>query len=217
MNLIGVGFGRTGTLSLKAALERIGWGPCFHMDEVFKNPDRVPYFRRAARGEQVDWDAAFDGFRSTVDWPAAAFWRSLVARYPAAKVLLTVRDPARWYASVRDTILPASRDSATAAAFANLPPEISLGRDMVDEVIWQGEFGGRGADEEYAIRVFTEHNAAVRREVPADRLLVYQVSEGWEPLCRFLGADVPDEPFPHLNDGATFRQRIADRLAEAEG
>jgi hypothetical protein len=85
---------------------------------------------------------------------------------------------------------------------------------MIQELVWDREFNGRADDEAHAIRVFTEHNAAVQREVPADRLLVYQVSEGWEPLCRFLGVDVPDEPFPHLNDSATFKQRIADRLAE---
>lgn len=200
---------------MKAALERIGWGPCFHMHDVFANPDRVPLFRAAARGEDVDWDVVFDGFRSTVDWPGAAFWRELVARYPEAKVLLTVRDPRRWYASVRQTILPAGSAGGAEALPPGTPPEIVLGRELIDEIIWAGEFGGRGTDEEHAIRVFTEHNAAVRREVPADRLLVYEVSDGWEPLCRFLGADVPDEPFPHLNDTAAFHQRIADRLGSS--
>ncbi len=213
MEIIGVGFGRTGTLSVKAAVDRLGFGPCFHMDEVFNHPDRIAHFRAAGRGERVDWDEVFAGFRSTVDWPGAAFWRDLVARYPAAKVLLTVRDPRRWYASVRDTILPGTTDPAAEAAFAGMPTHYAEARAMISELLWQGEFGGRAADEEHAIRVFTEHNAAVQREVPADRLLVYQVSDGWQPLCRFLGVTPPDEPFPHLNDGATFRRRIAERMA----
>jgi hypothetical protein len=199
---------------MKAAIDRLGFGPCFHMDEVFKNPDRIPYFRAAGRGENVDWDTVFAGFRSTVDWPGATFWRQLIARYPAARVLLTVRDPHRWYTSVRQTIFPQLNEPATAAMLDRMPPEYAQGREMIQELVWDREFNGRADDEAHAIRVFTEHNAAVQREVPADRLLVYQVSEGWEPLCRFLGVDVPDEPFPHLNDSATFKQRIADRLAE---
>lgn len=198
---------------MKAALERLGWGPCFHMRDVFDNPDRAPYFRAAARGEDVDWDAAFAGYRTTVDWPGAAFWRQLIARYPDAKVLLTVRDPQRWYASVRDTILRPTATGEGEPAPAGEPPAVTIGREMVNEVVWQHQFGGRGRDEEYAISVFNEHNAAVRREVPADRLLVFEAAEGWEPLCAFLGAELPDEPFPHLNDGAAWRQRRAERLA----
>ncbi|GAA4210147.1 sulfotransferase family protein [Actinocatenispora rupis] len=212
MKVIGAGFGRTGTASLKAALDRLGVGPCFHMSEVFEHPDRVPYFRAAARGEAVDWDAAFAGYESTVDWPGAAFWRELAARYPEAKVLLSVRDPARWHASMRDTILPAA-DAAPERA--RQLPELVAPMQMLQDVVWQGTFDGRGGDEAYATRVFTEHNAAVRREIPADRLLEYEVGQGWGPLCAFLGVDVPDEDFPHLNDGASFRQRIADRLASS--
>ncbi|HEY3506787.1 MAG TPA: sulfotransferase [Actinocatenispora sp.] len=210
MKVIGAGFGRTGTASLKAALERLGVGPCFHMSEVFEHPDRIAYFRAAARGEAVDWDAAFAGYASTVDWPGAAFWRELAKAYPDAKVLLSVRDPARWHASVRDTILPSGDGPA---GLAQEMPELVEPMAMMQDVIWQGTFDGRAADEAYATRVFTEHNAEVRRDVPAGRLLEYQVSEGWGPLCAFLGVDVPDEPFPHLNDTATFRQRIADRRA----
>lgn len=216
MKIIGAGFGRTGTLSMKAALDRLGFGPCYHMTEVFENPDRIPLFRAAAAGEPVDWDEVFAGYESTVDWPGASFWRQLAARYPEAKVLLTVRDPDRWYESVRTTIGPAARRGRDDIAdFATMMPEIAAGRGLVEELVWRGEFGGRGDDREYAIRVFTEHNAAVQREVAADRLLVYQVGDGWRPLCEFLGVPVPDEPFPHLNDGEAFRRRIADRIAQA--
>jgi sulfotransferase family protein len=216
MKLIGAGFGRTGTLSMKVALEQLGYGPCYHMTEVFEHPDRIALFRAAAAGEPVDWDAVFAGYESTVDWPGVSFWRELVARYPDAKVLLTVRDPERWYASVRSTIHPAAHpDSPELRALAAAMPGIAEGRELTDLLIWEREFSGRGDDPEYVKRVFTEHNAAVRREVPADRLLVYRVGDGWEPLCAFLGVPVPDEPFPHLNDGDSFRRRIAGRVQQA--
>jgi hypothetical protein len=164
----------------------------------------------------VDWDEAFAGYEATVDWPGASFWRELVARYPDAKVLLTVRDPERWYDSVRSTIHPAARGSdPRMAALMKAMPQLGQGREMVDDLIWRREFSGRGDDRGYAISVFTEHNAAVQREVPADRLLVYRVGDGWEPLCRFLGVPVPDEPFPHLNDGESYRRRIDERFEQA--
>jgi sulfotransferase family protein len=212
MRLIGAGFGRTGTLSMKAALEMLGYGPCCHMTEIYQHPDRVPLFRAAAAGEPVDWDAVFAGYESTVDWPGVSFWRELVARYPDAKVLLTVRDPERWYASVRDSLLPTVQDAEIAAMIETIPG-VAEGRRLALDLIYEREFGGRVEDPEHAMRVYAEHNAAVRREVPADRLLVYRVGDGWEPLCAFLGVPVPEVPFPHLNDGASFRARIDEQLA----
>ena len=206
MDVIGVGFGRTGTLSLKAALERLGVGPCMHMIPVLEDPERARLFRKAAAGDGASLEAALDGHRSTVDWPGTYFWRYLVDRHPHAKVVLTVRDPQEWYDSAYRTIYraatgprPADEGAATAI-------------DMAHAVVWDGTFDGRFADRDFAVRVFTEHIDAVRREVPAERLLEYEVKQGWEPLCAFLGRPVPQEEFPRLNDSAAFAEMAAARF-----
>jgi hypothetical protein len=200
MNVIGVGFGRTGTLSLKAALERLGEGPCAHMMPLIGDEERSQLFTRAAQGDRPSLDKAMDGYASTVDWPGVFFWKDLVADNPDAKVILTVRDPEKWYGSAERTIW--------AATNAPTPPGMASFREMCDATNWVGTFGGRFGDREHAIRVFTEHNDEVRRTVPAHRLLEYEVGQGWQPLCDFLGKPVPDEPFPRLNDTATFQDRI---------
>jgi sulfotransferase family protein len=200
MDVIGVGFGRTGTLSLKTALERLGAGPCAHMIPLIGDEERSALFTRAVEGDEASLDKALDGYRSTVDWPGVYFWRQLIEKYPDAKVLLTVRDPEKWYASAERTIW--------AATNAPTPPGMEKFREMCDATNWIGTFGGRFGDREHAIRVFNEHNDEVRRTVPAARLLEYEVGQGWEPLCDFLGVPVPEEPFPRLNDSATFQQRL---------
>jgi hypothetical protein len=212
--VIGAGFGRTGTLSLKAALEELGIGPCYHMTEVFQHPEHAAMWEAAARGEPVDWDRLFIGYRATVDWPSAAFYTELMAAYPAAKVILTVRDPERWYDSTRTTIYEITR-AATSPVFrvlARVVPAIRyIGQSlrMADAVVWQGTFDGRFEDRRHAIETFDRWNEQVKAGVPAERLLVYRVSEGWDPLCRFLEVPPPtDKPFPHLNDAAVFRRRI---------
>ena len=201
MDVIGAGFGRTGTLSLKAALEQIGLGPCMHMIPLLADAERATLFRKAAEGDTDSLDAAMEGCRSTVDWPGTYFWRELVERHPDAKVVLTVRDPQKWYDSAYRTIYR--------AATAPRPPEdMTAGIEMAHAVVWDGTFDGRFADRDFAIRVFLEHNEAVRRTVPADRLLEFEVAQGWEPLCAFLGRPVPDEPFPRLNDARAFEQMM---------
>jgi hypothetical protein len=213
LTVIGAGFGRTGTLSLKAALEELGLGPCYHMQEAIQHPDHAPIWTSAARGERVDWDRIFGGYHSTVDWPGAAFYEQLMQAYPDARVILTVRDPDRWYDSARSTIYGIGRAAASpffrlvAIAFPPLRRFLGL-RSMIGAVVWQGTFDGRFEDRQYAIRTFHEWNGRVRERVPADRLLVYEVTQGWGPLCRFLGTPIPDTPFPHLNDAETFRRRI---------
>jgi hypothetical protein len=211
MDVIGAGFGRTGTLSLKVALERLGLGPCMHMLPLLDDPERASLFHRAAEGDLAGLDKALAGHRSTVDWPGAYFWRELTARHPAAKVVLTVRDPQPWYDSARRTIFQAATE---ASAGADGP--VATGLAMARAVVWEGTFGGRFADREHAVRVFTEHNEAVRHEIPAERLLVFEVSQGWQPLCDFLGVPVPDEPFPRTNDTASFQERIAERRSAAK-
>lgn len=225
LRVIGAGFGRTGTLSLKVALETLGLGPCDHMSGVIADTRRARRWhgavRRRAQGAPIDWPSVLGDRRATVDWPGAYFWEELLTAYPTAKVLLTVRDPDRWYDSAHGTI-HGLRRLAAAPGLAALP--FALARRLVpgaravlaltDDVIWDGTFGGRFDDRAHAIAVFDRHVAAVRARVPADRLLVYEIGEGWEPLCAFLGVAVPvDTPFPHLNDADQFCRRLRWSLA----
>lgn len=213
LKVIGAGFGRTGTTSVKAALETLGFGPCFHMSELSARPALVDGWLRRVTGEPVRWAALFDGYAATVDWPAAAFWRELSETYPDAKVLLTVRDPRRWYDSMAATIFrmrytdAASMPPAMRRLFESRPGVEDQFR-MVEKLIWQDTFGGRFADRDHAIRVFREHIAEVRAAIAPERLLEYDVADGWDPLCAFLGTHVPAEPFPHLNTSASVQHRL---------
>ncbi len=204
LELIGAGLGRTGTLSLKVALERIGYGPCYHMIEVLTAPERGRHWLEQTQGGCHDWDAIFQGFRATVDWPAAAFWRELVERAPDAKVLLSLRDADRWYDSVMNTIYKAMTQEPPERA----PETLHDFHAMVYALIFERTFEGRLKDRDHAKRIFEEHNQAVIDAIPASRLLVYQPGDGWEPICRFLEVPVPDEDFPHLNDTAWYRARM---------
>ena len=205
MKVIGAGFGRTGTFSLKVALEELGCGPCYHMIEVFDKPRHVALWQAAADGRPVDWDELFAGYNAAVDWPACSFYAHLMRVYPEAKVLLTIRDPEAWYESVMNTIYPTSTGVAES-------PDARAHLDMTKTLIWQGTFGGRFEDKQHALAVFEQHNQEVIETVPAERLLVYEVKEGWEPLCRFLGVPMPaGKPFPRLNDTAEFQRRRQER------
>jgi hypothetical protein len=215
VKVIGAGFGRTGTMSLKVALEELGFGPCYHMVEVFEHPEHVDFWQSAWRGEPVDWDGFLGGYEATVDWPACTFYEELLQRHPDAKVLLSVRNPERWYESTRNTIYEinkitaGSRLSHATFSFVGLfvPGVFKIGR-MGNEIIWHGTFDGRFEEKHHAIEVFEQHNEEVRRRVPKERLLVYEVKEGWGPLCEFLGVEEPAKPFPRLNDAAEMRRRI---------
>ncbi len=204
LQVVGAGFGRTGTLSLKHALERIGFGPCYHMMEVFPRPEHVAMWHRLAFGGPMDWDLLFRDFRATVDWPAARWWREIAAHFPDAKVLLSVRDPEAWYKSMRDTIY----QPMTWPLPDDAPQALRLQNEMVRRGILQDTFDNRFEDKAHAIAVFKRHIDEVRAAIAPARLLVFDVREGWEPLCRFLGVPVPDEPFPRLNDTASTQAMI---------
>jgi hypothetical protein len=220
MKIIGAGFGRTGTTSLKAALEALGFGPSYRLDEVFKHPEQVAFWEAARRGERVDWEGFFAGYGLAVDWPAFSFYGELMEAFPEAPVILTVRDPGRWYESVRSTIYGIHKLSAGPApvrlafALAGLfAPAVTGIARLADAILWDGLFDGRFEDRSYAIEMFHRHNEEVRRRVPPERLLVYDVKEGWAPLCDFLGVEVPDEPFPHLNHTREMRRRLLGLVA----
>ncbi|CAM3673758.1 sulfotransferase family protein [Paracidovorax anthurii] len=185
LEIIGAGLGRTGTLSLKLALEHLGFGPCYHAMEVAATARRsVPLWNGAIRGTP-DWDALFDGYAATVDYPGCCFWRELLDHCPQARVILSVRDPDDWFDSVSETIFSQVRGNPL---LGEQGAEISrfLRRD----------FGDRIGDRAFMTRYFERWNQAVIEAVPAGRLLVFSAGEGWEPLCRFLGVPVPGVPYP---------------------
>ncbi len=196
LKLIGAGLGRTGTVSLKLALEQLGHGPCYHMTELFLHPEHAPQWVRAADGHP-DWDGLLAGYGSTVDYPGCTFWRELTQFYPQAKVLLSVRDPDEWFDSTQATIF----NEATTATITGSPLT-----EFFDKTVWRG-IRDRIHDRAFLVAAFQRHNAAVERAIPKDRLLVYSVTQGWEPLCRFIGAPIPDRPFPRANSREEFARR----------
>jgi hypothetical protein len=222
VNVIGAGFGRTGTRALKAALERLGYDPCYHMSEVIAQPFRVRQWLAIGEGAASNWDEVFSGFQAAVDWPAAAYWRELAEYYPTAKVILTVRDPQRWYDSMSATIfksalaerrpLPAHRQ-VIRWLVARRAPDFALYPRMAKATVMNRIFDGRIDDRAHAVGVFERHIAQVKASIPSDRLLVFDVQNGWAPLCAFLGRSVPDEPFPQVNERQAFRRKRPWRLA----
>lgn len=212
MKVIGAGFGRTGTMSLKAALEELGFDKCYHMIEVMQNPSHVRVWKQALEGKTVDWDALFDGYQATVDWPGCTFYQELMEQYPDAKVLLSVRDPERWYTSTHQTIYTFNHNPVMLLIPASRPI-----MQMTHQLIWKKTFHGQFENRQYAIDIFNDHIETVKRTVPADRLLVYDVKQGWEPLCHFLEVPVPqDKPFPHLNDTESMQKMVQQRLASVQ-
>jgi sulfotransferase family protein len=213
LEVIGTGFGRTGTLSLKQALEQLGFGPCYHMIETRTHPDHDALWLALARGETKDWRAILGDYRATVDWPGVFIWKDLVAANPDAKVILGLRDAESWYESAANTIFARMRDFANALESAELdrldPAHVAHMR-MVNEVVMQQTFGG-DLGRAHAIAVFEAHNAEVRRTVPPERLLVYEPGEGWERLCAFLQVPVPDAAYPKVNSTADFTARFPVR------
>jgi hypothetical protein len=212
LRVLGAGFGRTGTLSLKFALEALGLAPCYHMMELAVRGDHAERWVRAANGTSVDWEQLLLGFPAAVDWPAAAFWRDILAAHPEARVILTVREESSWYESFRDTILDKSQGLAPPKA---LPLRAIY--DVTHAVVLERTFRGRAADARHAIEVFREHNREIVAAVPPERLLVLDLAAGWEPLCAFLELPVPAVPFPHVNTRATFQRHYTDLRRQASG
>ena len=204
--VIGAGLPRTGTSSQKAALEQLGFGPCYHMRELLDLPNHWPLWETAAKGGPVDFHTIFEGWGSTTDAPGCHFYRELANLYPDAKVVLSVRDPEAWFASTQNTILS---------------PAISAMHDlrgagaMMEAINWGSAPELR--DHDWMLTRYHHHNEEVKANIPARRLLVYDVAEGWAPLCRFLGRPVPDMPFPRNNSTEDFQGMIAARAAAEAG
>lgn len=203
LKVVGAGFGRTGTLSLKIALEMLGVGRCYHMAEVFQNPGHADLWSAAADGK-VDWETLFAGYGATVDWPSTYFWRELANYYPDSKIVLTHRPTQSWIKSAKDTIFAII---GTPAPENN--PVLAAQKNMVKKLIVDGTFGGNVDDPVHLAAVYEKHLDEVRRTIPAERLLVYQVGEGWGPLCNFLGIPVPAVDYPKVNSTEEFNSRAA--------
>jgi sulfotransferase family protein len=202
LRVVGAGLGRTGTLSLKSALEKLLGAPCYHMQEVFSHPEHVPLWRDAALGRMPDWNELFRGYAAAVDWPASAFWREQSQAYPDALVLLSTRDSSEtWWNSANETIF-GLLDKAPAGPW----------REMVD-AMFANRFTSKLQDRDACIAAYERHNAAVRAAVPKSRLVEYRPGDGWGPLCRALGVPVPSEPFPHVNTREEWRQRFGAQPA----
>lgn len=199
LEIIGPGFGRTGTNSLKVALEHLGFGPAHHMYEVRDNPGQLPGWDALSRGERPDWDAIFAGYRAQVDWPGARYWRELAAYYPDCKVILTVRDPDEWFDSVEATIAPFMAGRGTYDS-----DHINGVANMAYRLVVDGVFDGKMFDRAYATSMFRRHVDEVQASIPASRLLTFDVAQGWQPLCAFLDRPVPPISFPRLNSSRQF-------------
>jgi hypothetical protein len=207
LEVIGPGFGRTGTMSFKAALEILGFGPCYHMVEVYER-NHIDQWANVIDGHDVDWTDFLRSYRAAVDWPACAFWKQLKAANPGAKVILTRREPDAWFASMTNTIFQALRTESD-------DPDRNRWRVSTRKLIFEQTFGNK-FDRHHVVGVLRAHEADVIASVSADQLLVYDVADGWQPLCTFLDAPVPSEPFPRVNSTAEFRMMSGLDAAPSE-
>ncbi len=220
MKLIGAGMPRTGTLTQKMALEMLGLGPCYHMVDVLADLDQAGLWQRALDGEGP-WPEIFAGFNSTVDWPGGYFYRELADFYPEAKVLLSVRSAEDWEHSMRQTVWAVRHGESLirllSSAQAHVNPQWQGFLDMIDRLIWQGKgtFASGHAEPRQLIETMTRHNEEVKRVIAPERLLVWSVTDGWEPLCEFLELPVPEVPLPHINDRKEFLNRVIDGSLES--
>lgn len=192
LKVIGTGFGRTGTDSMREALDMLGFGPCHHMYEVMAHEEQKRLWRAFVKGTPTGWGELFDGYASCVDWPSAHYWPDLIKAYPEARVILTHRSPESWWASFEKTIVPGLRNSTDPASLG-----LALVRDQV--------FGGKPDDRGNAIARYEANVKAVMETVPKDRLLVHELGDGWEPLCAHLRVPVPSQPYPSRNAAGEFK------------
>ncbi len=203
LKVIGAGLGRTGTLSLKFALERLGFAGCYHMVEVLMNPGHAALWNAAADG-RPEWERLFEGYAATVDYPGCGYWRELAKAYPDAKIILTVRDPLKWFESTQATIFSSQNRGLEF-------PEL---HEFFDKNVFS-HFGERIHDRDFMVRAFQAHNDEVQRSIPPERLLVFEAKQGWTPLCEFLGVPAPAEPFPHINSREEMEAMVRARAAHA--
>ena len=195
LKVIGTGFGRTGTDSMREALGMLGFGPCHHMFEVNSNEEQKRLWRAFVQGTPTPWGQLFEGYSSCIDWPSAHYWPELVSTYQQARVILTWRSPESWWARFEKTIVEGQRQSTDPASLG-----LALIRDQV--------FGGRPGDRAHAVALYEANVKAVRETVPEERLLAHELGDGWEPLCAHLGVAVPAQPYPSRNTAGEFQDTM---------
>ncbi len=215
IQVIGAGLGRTGTASMKRALEALGYVKCYHMEELINDPSRLPYWKTLSKTGSTDFQALFEGYQAAVDNPACLFYKEIFDAYPEAKVVLTVRDPEDWYESTSRTIhavSPTSISDVLKLIYKSVTNKnvrkIAPVFKFADDSVWKKQFRGRFKDKAFALDVFQQHIEEVKNTVPTNQLLIYEVKDGWEPLCSFLGKEVPTEDFPYRNTRGEFQKSI---------
>lgn len=198
LKVVGAGVGRTGTHSLKIALEQLLGGTCHHMVEVFAHPDEIAVWTDAIDGKPVDWGALMSPYTAQVDWPGGSFWPELSAANPDALVLLSTRDPDLWFTSCSNTI------------FGGMRLMVEGGDEWMAALLrlFKERFSDQVEDRDAMVAAYERHNAAVRAAIPKERLLDWTPSDGWEPICERLGLPVPSEPFPVTNTTSEFREML---------
>ena len=221
IKVIGTGLGRTGTKSLKVALEHLLAGKCFHMTELLANPKRLPYLKKGHKKDIYEWDKLFEGYIATVDYPTSLFYKELLEQYPNAKFIHTQRDPEGWYASVRETIYRGKPKNAKdiirllwnmsrSADTRSVAPVFQFS----DQLIWNGQFQGKFEDKATAIKIYQDHLAQVQATIPKEQLLIFKVQDGWNPLCDFLDKPIPKIPFPNTHNREAFNQKMDKLLVD---
>lgn len=198
IRIVGAGLYRTGTKSLKAALEILLGRPSYHMAEVFKHPEHIPIWHRAATGEMPEWSDFLSDFDATLDAPAAYFWPEIADAYPEALVLLSVRSAESWWQSASQTVMKTE---------GLVSPEW----DAMNSAIRGARFSTSGLDKDSMIKGYQDHNEQVRSGIDPSRLLEWTIGDGWEPICKALRIPVPDEPFPHTNSTKEWLERAGNR------
>lgn len=210
IQVIGAGFGRTGTKSLQLALEILNFNKCYHMEALLRNPDHVKQWKNAYLEKPVDWDLIFKDYKAIVDFPGSMYYKELAIHYPEAKVILTTRDPDSWYKSALRTIFSFDPGVKLKMKMLLKLPFSSKARDLLnlvilnDKSIWKKFFEGKFKNKEYTISKFNTHIEEVKQTIPENRLLVFEVKQGWQPLCDFLNLPVPNISFPNTNSGEDF-------------
>lgn len=219
IKIIGAGFPRTGTNSLKRSLEMLGVSKAYHFKDLLLNPENLHYWQTLEATGSMEWDEIYDGYQASVDFPCYAWYKEHMVRYPDAKVILTVRPFEKWYASVKSTIWVAGPQT--------LPEKLSMIAKLITNprlrkvfkcikfvkgYLWKKQFQGRFLDKDFVEKVWNSHLEEVKSHVPPEKLLVYDVRDGWGPLCTFLGVPEPSEPLPHLNKKENFKTMLQDLI-----
>ncbi len=219
IKIIGAGLPRTGTNTLKESLERLGYKKTYHMKELLVHPENLHYWLTLKETGTTNWDELYKGYQATVDFPAYPWYKEHMKQYPDAKVILTVRPFEKWYTSVYSTIWKAGPQT--------FPEKIGMLSKLLfnprlrsvikcvkfsKAMIFGAHLQGKFEDKDFAEKVFNKHIEDVKVYVPADKLLVYDVSDGWGPLCKFLGVPEPNEPLPHLNKKENFKEMLGELM-----